>query len=102
MSHNINKLGAGLYVALGGANLVVALLITMGGLFSSLGFGVGMMLLVDLPITFGLVGYSGFRRISPLFMAFGCVAIVIYIVHYTYYTLKSGYPMLLFHKAWVT
>jgi hypothetical protein len=89
-----------IYLVLGVANLLVALLITMGGLFSSLGFGFGMGLLVDLPIAFGLIGLFEFQKPLTLLMAFGCTVIVIYIAVSTYFSLTSGYPMLFFHKVW--
>jgi hypothetical protein len=88
------------YLALGVMNLFIALLITLGGLFSSLGFGFGAVLLVDLPIAFGLIGLFEYQKPLTLLMAFGCTVIVIYIADSTYFSITSGFPMLFFHKVW--
>jgi hypothetical protein len=102
MNLRIHGLRDWLYLAFGVANLLLALLITMGGLFSSVGFGFGMGLLVDLPIAFGLIGLFEYQKQLTLLMAFGCTVIVLYIADSTYFSLRSGYPMLFFHKVWVS
>ena len=100
MNGRIGGLGDVLYVLLGVLNLLVALMITVGGMFSSVVFGYGMGLLVDLPIALGLAGIFEYRRQFSLLMAFGCLVIISYIAVATYFSIKSGYPMLRFRKAW--
>ena len=90
------------YLVLGVMNLLIALLITLGGLFSSFGFGFGVVLLVDLPIAFGLIGLFEPQKPRTLLMAFGCAVILIYIAVSTYFSIRSGFPMLFFHKVWAS
>ena len=102
MNGRVERIRDWLYIGIGTLNLLIALMITLGGLFSSFAFGFGMGLLVDLPIALGLAGVFQSRRPFTLFMTFGCTMIVIYITVATYFTIKSGYPMLPFHMVWVS
>jgi hypothetical protein len=96
------SLSHGLYEALGVLNLLLALVITIGSLFANFGFGAAALLFADIPLGIGVAGNTRLRRIAPLFMTIGCSSIVVYIGVSTYFAIRSGYPMLLFHKAWVT
>ena len=90
-----------LYLIIGTAILLFACMITVGVLFSSVGFAFGAGLLVDVPITLGLIGIRE-GRLFALLMTFGCSMIVVYIAISTYFRIKSGYPMLPFHIAWAS
>jgi hypothetical protein len=96
------SLSYGLYEVFGVLNLLLALVVSIGSLFASFGFGVGAVLFADLPLGIGLAGDPRLARIAPLFTTIGCSVVVIYIGVSTYCRIKSGYPMLPFHKAWVT
>lgn len=100
MSARRTSLIYGLYKVLGVLNLLFALVITIGGLFASFGFGASAALVVDLPLGIGLTGDTRLRRIAPLFTASGCIAIIVYIVVATHSRFGSGYSMLPFHKVW--
>lgn len=75
----MNERNETLYIIFGCVNIAIAVLITIGTLFSSLGFTFIFGLLIDLPLGIGLIGILKFPRISTILMACGCAMILVYI-----------------------
>src|ERR1700733_12393802 len=90
-----------LYLALGILDLAVATLITFGVAFSSYSLSFKLAFFVDLPIAIGLIAYVIPRFSLLIFTIAGCTATLIYIIRYTYWSMKYGNPPLPFHIAWI-
>ena len=90
-----------LYVILGILDLAVACLITLGVGFSSTGLMFKLAIFVDIPIAIGLIAYITPRRPLIILMLFGCLATLVYIFRYTYWSIKNGESPLPFHFVWV-
>ena len=89
-----------IYIIFGCANIGIAVLISIGTLFSSLGFAFIFGLLIDLPLAIGLIGILKFPRISTIFMTCGCAMILVYIGNWFLGDFKAGFRPLPFHVIW--
>jgi hypothetical protein len=89
-----------LYIIFGCVNLGIAVLISIGTLFSSLGFAFIFGLLIDLPLAIGLIGILKFPRISTICMASGCAMILVYIGNWFLDDFKIGFRPVPFHVVW--
>jgi hypothetical protein len=102
MSRCVGVIVNRLYYVVGALILALSLVVTLGGLFSSVGFGLTMVLLVDVPIAFGLLNFVKLRSPATLLMAFGCMIVVLYICVATYFHIKAGFSVLSFHLVWAS
>jgi hypothetical protein len=88
------------YIAFGCLNVAAAVIVSIGGLFSSLSFAFYMAFLVDLPLVLGLAGMVLYPRISGSLMVFGCVLIMVYLMSVAYFDVRAGFRPVLFHVIW--
>jgi hypothetical protein len=89
-----------LYIIFGCVNIGIAVLISIGTLFSSLGFAFIFGLLIDLPLALALIGILRFPRTSTIFMICGCAIILVYIGNWFLTDFKIGFRPIPFHVAW--
>jgi hypothetical protein len=89
-----------LYIIFGCVNIGIAVLISIGTLFSSLGFAFIFGLLIDLPLAIGLIGILRFPRTSTIFMIFGCAMVLVYIGNWFLTDFKIGFRPVPFHVVW--
>ena len=89
-----------LYIIFGCVNIGIAALVSIGTLFSSLGFAFIFGLLIDLPLALALIGILRFPRTSTIFMICGCATILVYIGNWVLSDFKIGFPPIPFHIAW--
>jgi hypothetical protein len=89
-----------LYIIFGCVNIGIAVLISIGTLFSSLGFAFIFGLLIDLPLAIGLIGIWRFPRTSTIFMICGCAMILVYIGNWFLTDFRIGFRPVPFHVAW--
>lgn len=89
-----------LYIIFGCVNIGIAVLISIGTLFSSLGFAFIFGLLIDLPIALALMGILRFPRTSTIFVICGCAMILVYIGNWFLTDFKIGFRPIPFHIPW--
>ena len=83
-----------LYLLCGTANFAIALIFTLGNMFSSIGFALAVVALVDIPIVVSLMAFRSGSKIFPALTISSSLLMIAFTIFVSWRNVKQDFLLL--------